>query len=229
MEWDAAIDQYYDHARFYSAAQGRFVGLDPSGFGGGDADLYRYVMNAPTVNVDTTGRKMSIVPPPPGPIAPPAHYPAPPKETPPDPNVQEYDYIQMMRYYKYLQQMAQYYESQYNSLWWHRFDLYYLLRPNDPEKLLLVSYERYCLTAMAYYKQLASQWEVRMDQLERESLTRRAQNGAGQPCKGRLRTSFRREGGPWSSTGRKSNRCICCGSNSNSDRNSGSSSECCGC
>src|SRR5208337_3784359 len=35
MEWDAAIGQYYDHARCYGASIGRFTAQDPSWFTAG--------------------------------------------------------------------------------------------------------------------------------------------------------------------------------------------------
>ena len=46
---------YYDHARYYDAVIGRFVSQDPKGFAAGDADLYRYVGNEPTVGMDPSG------------------------------------------------------------------------------------------------------------------------------------------------------------------------------
>ena len=55
MEWDAAIGQYYDHARDYDAAAGRFMSQDPLGFAGGDTNLGIYVGNGPTLQVDPTG------------------------------------------------------------------------------------------------------------------------------------------------------------------------------
>jgi RHS repeat-associated protein len=46
----------YDYrARWYDPAVGRFVSEDPSGFAGGDANLYRYAGNSPLVNVDPSG------------------------------------------------------------------------------------------------------------------------------------------------------------------------------
>ena len=55
MEYDATTGQYYDHARDYRSSIGRFSGIDPIGFRGGDSDLYRYVTNSPTDIVDLTG------------------------------------------------------------------------------------------------------------------------------------------------------------------------------
>ncbi len=55
MEYDSTTGIYYDHARYYNAAIGRFIGQDPEGFAGGDTDLYRYVGNAPTIGTDPSG------------------------------------------------------------------------------------------------------------------------------------------------------------------------------
>ena len=55
MEYDSTTGQYYDRARFYDPATGRFVSQDPAGFAAGDANLYRYVGNDPTNEVDPSG------------------------------------------------------------------------------------------------------------------------------------------------------------------------------
>jgi RHS repeat-associated protein len=55
MEYDPVTGLYYDHARYYDSAIGRFISQDPMGFETGDADLYRYVGNQPTDSVDLTG------------------------------------------------------------------------------------------------------------------------------------------------------------------------------
>jgi RHS repeat-associated protein len=47
-EWDGEIGQYSYRARPYSPSAGRFESEDPSGFGGGDSNLYRYGGNGPT-------------------------------------------------------------------------------------------------------------------------------------------------------------------------------------
>ena len=49
MEYDSTTGIYYDHARYYDPAIGRFVSQDPKGFAAGDTNLYRYVGNEPTV------------------------------------------------------------------------------------------------------------------------------------------------------------------------------------
>ena len=55
MEWDAAIGQYYDHARWYGSVQGRFLRQDPIGFLAGDLNIYRYANNNTINKIDTTG------------------------------------------------------------------------------------------------------------------------------------------------------------------------------
>ena len=55
MQFDATTGLYYDHARYYSAATGRFMSQDPNGFSAGDTNLYRYAANAPTIAVDPSG------------------------------------------------------------------------------------------------------------------------------------------------------------------------------
>jgi len=46
---------YYNRARFYSPATGRFISEDPIGFVGGDANLYRYARNQPLSLLDSWG------------------------------------------------------------------------------------------------------------------------------------------------------------------------------
>ena len=41
--------------RAYSSGLGRFTSPDPSGFGGGDTNLYRYVGNSPVAGGDPSG------------------------------------------------------------------------------------------------------------------------------------------------------------------------------
>jgi RHS repeat-associated protein len=55
MEADAATGLYYDRARWYDPKAGKFVGQDPTGFGSGDDNFYRYSTNGPTNNIDPTG------------------------------------------------------------------------------------------------------------------------------------------------------------------------------
>lgn len=53
----AADNLYYYRARFYDPKAGRFISEDPIGFGGGDMNLYRYVLNNPVNLVDPFGYK----------------------------------------------------------------------------------------------------------------------------------------------------------------------------
>ncbi len=46
---------YFDRARYYLPAFGRFISEDPLTFDGGDANLYRYVWNSPTNFFDPSG------------------------------------------------------------------------------------------------------------------------------------------------------------------------------
>ena len=55
MQYDATTGIYYDHARYYDAAIGRFMSQDPMGFAAGDTNLYRYVQNTPTDASDPSG------------------------------------------------------------------------------------------------------------------------------------------------------------------------------
>ena len=53
--WDADVDAYDNRARWYDPSAGRFLSEDPSGFDGGDANLYRYSGNNTPNNNDPTG------------------------------------------------------------------------------------------------------------------------------------------------------------------------------
>jgi RHS repeat-associated protein len=46
---------YYMRARYYDPGVGRFVSEDPLGFGGGDVNLYAYVMSNPITFIDPEG------------------------------------------------------------------------------------------------------------------------------------------------------------------------------
>jgi RHS repeat-associated protein len=46
---------YYMRARYYDPKVGRFVSEDPSGFEGGDVNLYAYVKNNPINAIDPEG------------------------------------------------------------------------------------------------------------------------------------------------------------------------------
>jgi RHS repeat-associated protein len=60
MQYDSTTGLYYDHARYYDASIGRFVSQDPKGFSAGDTNLYRYVSNEPTDQVDLTGMQQGF-------------------------------------------------------------------------------------------------------------------------------------------------------------------------
>lgn len=53
--FDAETGLGYFNARYYDPAKGRFLSEDPIGFGGGDANLYRYVGNDPVKVTDPSG------------------------------------------------------------------------------------------------------------------------------------------------------------------------------
>lgn len=74
-EFDEETGVYYYRARYYNAEIGRFIGEDPIGFSGGDANLYRYVENSPLSATDPTGNR--IVTPPTAPPATPTKLPIP--------------------------------------------------------------------------------------------------------------------------------------------------------
>jgi RHS repeat-associated protein len=52
---DPVTKLQYNGARWYDPASGRWLSPDPSGFGGGDANLYRYAGNDPTDATDPSG------------------------------------------------------------------------------------------------------------------------------------------------------------------------------
>ncbi|PNY36138.1 hypothetical protein C2E31_14495 [Rhodopirellula baltica] len=56
-EFVPELDLYYSRARFYDPSTGRFLSADPSGFLGGDANLYRYAGSDPVNMVDPSGLK----------------------------------------------------------------------------------------------------------------------------------------------------------------------------
>jgi RHS repeat-associated protein len=53
LDLESGLDYY--RARYYDAAVGRFISVDPMGFGAGDTNLYRYVGNNSTNATDPTG------------------------------------------------------------------------------------------------------------------------------------------------------------------------------
>jgi RHS repeat-associated protein len=54
-EWDSEVGLYLYRARYYIPGIGRFLSEDPSGFGGQDPNLYRYVGNYPVEDADPSG------------------------------------------------------------------------------------------------------------------------------------------------------------------------------
>jgi RHS repeat-associated protein len=58
-QFDSATGLNYNRARFYDPATGRFLNEDPSGFAGGDSNLYRYTGNDPTNETDPSGLEAS--------------------------------------------------------------------------------------------------------------------------------------------------------------------------
>jgi RHS repeat-associated protein len=61
-EWDSETNLYYYRARYYDAALGKFLSEDPIRFGGGDVNLYRYVMNDPVDSDDALGMRLNPKP-----------------------------------------------------------------------------------------------------------------------------------------------------------------------
>ena len=69
MDYDPSTGMYYDRARWYNPATGKFLTRDPIGFASGDVNLYRYVGNAPMNATDPIGlteyegnRPLQIIP-----------------------------------------------------------------------------------------------------------------------------------------------------------------------
>jgi RHS repeat-associated protein len=54
-EFDGEIGLQYNRARYYDPTVGRFIGEDPIGFAGGDANFYRYARNDSINHLDPTG------------------------------------------------------------------------------------------------------------------------------------------------------------------------------
>ena len=57
--FDDATGLQYNTNRWYDPATGKWISQDPIGFGGGDANLYRYVGNEPTNATDPSGLEES--------------------------------------------------------------------------------------------------------------------------------------------------------------------------
>jgi len=54
-EYDSLTGDYFYRARYYNPSTGRFLSVDPIGFGGQDSNLYRYVGNNPVNFYDPYG------------------------------------------------------------------------------------------------------------------------------------------------------------------------------
>ena len=54
-EFDAKTGLYYNRARYLDPTTGRWTTQDPLGFAAGDAKLYRYLNNSPTLATDPSG------------------------------------------------------------------------------------------------------------------------------------------------------------------------------
>jgi RHS repeat-associated protein len=54
-EWDSVIGLQYNRARYYDSKIGRWTSQDPLGFDAGDSNLYRYVNDSPTNQIDSQG------------------------------------------------------------------------------------------------------------------------------------------------------------------------------
>ena len=61
MEFDAAIGLYYDRARYYDPATGKFLNNDPIGPIHNSNNLYEYVLNSPCDLVDHDGHNPALV------------------------------------------------------------------------------------------------------------------------------------------------------------------------
>jgi RHS repeat-associated protein len=59
-ETDGETGLDYYRARYYDAANGRFISVDPIGFEAGDTNLYRYVGNSSTMATDPTGELLFV-------------------------------------------------------------------------------------------------------------------------------------------------------------------------
>jgi RHS repeat-associated protein len=60
-EQDGETGLDYYRARYYDAANGRFISVDPAGFGAGDTNLYRYVGNSSTLYTDPSGEIVPLL------------------------------------------------------------------------------------------------------------------------------------------------------------------------
>jgi len=54
-EFDTETSLYFYRARYYDPNVGRFISEDPTGFDGGDVNVYRYSFNQPVLLIDPSG------------------------------------------------------------------------------------------------------------------------------------------------------------------------------
>ncbi|MCD6186879.1 MAG: hypothetical protein J7K09_01840, partial [Desulfuromusa sp.] len=59
-EYESETGLYYYRGRYYDPGLGRFISEDPTGFDGGDFNLYRYINNSPLNGTDPTGEQAII-------------------------------------------------------------------------------------------------------------------------------------------------------------------------
>ena len=112
MEYDSITGQYYDHARYYDQALGRFTSLDPMAFRAGDVNIYRYVSNNPPVWTDPSGMDVEGSRPAPPPMPGP-----PPGPAMPNPML-KYENDEMMAYAEYCSYMAAWTQTRSDTYWW---------------------------------------------------------------------------------------------------------------
>jgi len=68
-EQDTETSLQYSRARYYDASTNRWASQDPMMFDAGDSNLYRYVSDQPTTNLDPSGfESAALTPQPPGPM-----------------------------------------------------------------------------------------------------------------------------------------------------------------
>jgi RHS repeat-associated protein len=60
-EEDVETGWQYNRARYYDSVNARWISQDPLGFDAGDSNLYRYALNAPTLNPDPSGNCLPLL------------------------------------------------------------------------------------------------------------------------------------------------------------------------
>src|SRR5207302_742775 len=59
-ETNSEVGLQYNRGRCYDPHSGKWTSQDPLGFEAGDANLYRYVLNGPTLWVDPSGQDKEV-------------------------------------------------------------------------------------------------------------------------------------------------------------------------